>query len=423
MSEGFDFDRELAALSREDLEKLARGLMSSGVALSFHGKRTAMEIAKKVRPRVTRRENKLHVGSKEDQSKNMLIEGENLQAMVTLYKYRGQVDLIVTDPPYNTGQYFRYNDSWDNDPNDPELGTLVTKEDGSRHTQWIKAMMPRLQIMKSMLKPSGVIAICIDDNELFHLGMMMDEVFGEKNRLAILNWQKTYSPKKANNVASATEYVLVYAKNENLVNTKMLPRTDTMNSRYTNPDSDPNLEWRGDNSVASGKRKDTIFGIQSPFTGVLHYPEGEHEDGKAVLEATQHWRLSRTKFKKQLELWGSKYEQRDLGDGRNKALVIKGSSVALSGYDPSSDPKVEAASHAALERHGIQNWPVMHFLNNRQGVTGAGRPAIKRYLKDVAQGRVNWTWWADEDYDAPLEIGSVSWPHEISGHSQGGVRE
>ena len=190
MTEGFDFDRELAALSRQDLEKLARGLMTSGVALSFHGKRTAMEIAKKVRPRVTRREKKLHVGSKEEQSKNMLIEGENLQAMVTLYKYRGQVDLIVTDPPYNTGQYFRYNDRWDNDPNDPELGTLVTKEDGSRHTKWIKAMMPRLQIMKSMLKPSGVIAICIDDNELFHLGMMMDEVFGEKNRLGIINWQK-----------------------------------------------------------------------------------------------------------------------------------------------------------------------------------------------------------------------------------------
>ena len=68
--------------------------------------------------------------------------GENLQTMVTLYKYRGEVDLIITDPPYNTGQQFRYNDKWDEDPNDPELGTLVAKEDGSRHTKWIKAIMP-----------------------------------------------------------------------------------------------------------------------------------------------------------------------------------------------------------------------------------------------------------------------------------------
>ena len=101
-----------------------------------------------------------------EQSRNLLIEGENLQTMVTLYKYRGEVDSIVTDPPYNTGQYFRYNDKWDEDPNDPDLGTVVAKEDGSRHTKWIKAMMPRLQMMKAMLKPSGVIAICIDDNEL-----------------------------------------------------------------------------------------------------------------------------------------------------------------------------------------------------------------------------------------------------------------
>ncbi|MBZ0330085.1 site-specific DNA-methyltransferase [Halomonas sp. ANAO-440] len=118
----FDFETELSKLSREELERLVKSMMTSGVALSFHGKRSALQIAKKVRPRQTRREPKLHVGSSDEQSKNMLIEGENLQAMVTLYKYRGQVDLILTDPPYNTGQYFRYNDRWDVDPNDPELG-------------------------------------------------------------------------------------------------------------------------------------------------------------------------------------------------------------------------------------------------------------------------------------------------------------
>jgi adenine-specific DNA-methyltransferase len=139
----------LERLDREDLVKLVKTMLSNGVALTFHGKRSVMEISRRVRPRVTRREPKLHVGDPEEQAKNLLIEGENLQAMVTLYKYRGQVDLILTEPPYNTGQFFRYNDKWDEDPNDPELGTLVPKEDGSRHTKWIKAMMPRLQMMRA----------------------------------------------------------------------------------------------------------------------------------------------------------------------------------------------------------------------------------------------------------------------------------
>jgi adenine-specific DNA-methyltransferase len=120
-----------------------------------------MEIARRVRPRVMRRESRLHVGPAKQQSRNLLVEGENLQAMVTLYKFRGLIDLILTDPPYNTGQSFRYNDRWDVDPNDPDLGTIVSEEDGSRHTKWIKAMMPRLQMMKAMLKPSGVCAVCI----------------------------------------------------------------------------------------------------------------------------------------------------------------------------------------------------------------------------------------------------------------------
>ena len=94
-------------------------MLGNGVALTFHGKRSAMEISRRVRPRVMRREPKLHVGTPEEQARNLIIEGENLQTMVTLYKYRGQVGLILTDPPYNTGQQFRYNDKWDEIPTIP----------------------------------------------------------------------------------------------------------------------------------------------------------------------------------------------------------------------------------------------------------------------------------------------------------------
>lgn len=425
----FDVDAELSKLSREELERLAKSMMQTGVALNFHGKRSALQIAKRVRPRQTRREPRLHVGSPEEQSKNMLIEGENLQAMVTLYKYRGQVDLIVTDPPYNTGQYFRYNDRWDKDPNDPELGTIVSSEDGSRHTKWIKTMMPRLQIMKAMLKPSGVLAICIDDNELFHLGMMLDEVFGEKNRLAILNWQKTYSPKKANHVASATEYVLVYAKDQALARTEHLERDDQMNARFTDRDGDPAGPWRPGDLAAKDKRDRTIYAIQSPFTGKLHYPEAEFEFGGDVSVPTRHWSgLTKKEFRSILEEWGSPYCEKDIGDGRGKALILRGSDVALSDYSPADDVAVQQAKTRALEILEAGNdkrrvLPRIVFSDDRQKNPGAGRPAIKRHLDSISQGKVPWTFWADESYEAPIEIGSVSWQHGQSGHSQSGINE
>src|SRR5664280_2707948 len=104
----------------------------------------------------------------------------------------GQVDLIQTDPPYNTGNDLRYNDRWETDPNDRGLGDFISADDAARHTKWMRFMYPRLQLMKSMLKPGGVLAICIDHRELFHLGQLLDELFREDNRLAIINWQKTW---------------------------------------------------------------------------------------------------------------------------------------------------------------------------------------------------------------------------------------
>src|ERR1700743_2182164 len=147
MNANNDLISAIEQMDRDDLIKMVKSLMSNGISLNFHGKRAAQEIDKKVRPRQTLIKKELSVGSPEEQAQNMIIEGENLQAMVTLYKERGQVDLILTDPPYNTGNQFRYNDKWDTDPNDPELGQIVKLDDGSRHTKWMKAMLPRLNMM------------------------------------------------------------------------------------------------------------------------------------------------------------------------------------------------------------------------------------------------------------------------------------
>lgn len=409
----------LELLDQEDLIAIINRMVNGGVSLSFHGKRTAMEIARRVRPRSVRRIKEFHVGTPEEQSKNMLIEGENLQAMVTLYKFRGQIDLIVTDPPYNTGQYFRYNDRWDEDPNDPELGQLVTLEDGSRHTKWMKAMLPRLQMMKAMLKPQGVLAICIDENELFHLGLMLDEVFGEDNRLAIINWQKAYAPKNdSRHVSTATEYVLVYAKDRPSAKTALTMRTESMNARYKALDGDSE-PWTSGDPVRREARDRDRYAIQSPFTGSLHYP------------GAKSWRIPRPKLKEYLEEWGSEYVEKALNDGRVKALLIKGSPVPSipSSQNLDSDPVVvleELAGHPAIQAaretaehiRDTQVWPYLHFLKN-----GYGRPRVKRYLSDVKQGKVPLTYWADEDYEDPIELDAQSWDHEESGHSQAGINE
>lgn len=425
MSDNFNLEtlNNLEILDRDDLIKIIKRMVTGGVALMFNGKRSAMEIQKKVRPRAVRTRNDLSYGTKEEQADNIILEGENLQGMVTLYKFRNNIDLILTDPPYNTGRSFRYNDKWDADPNDPELGNIVPLEDGSRHTKWIKTMLPRLQMMRAMLKPTGVIAICIDDSELYHLGMMLDEVFGEENRLAIINWQKTYSPKNdSKHVSTATEYVLVYAKNKDSVKTNLLPRDEMMNKRFSNPDNDPDGEWAGKDPTAKEYRNNTVYAIQSPFTGNLQYPEAEYTFSGQVPDARKHWTgLSKKEMKFLLEEWGSKYVEKDLGDGRGKALVIKDSDVKLLGYSPNDDKAVMSAKNKAKERREQGNWPKLIFLGNNY----EGRPRIKNHLFSVKQGKVPLTYWANDEYEPSdiIELGAQSWAHTESGHSQTGITE
>ena len=408
-------------LDHDDLLKLVKTMLKGGVSLAFYGKHIVKEIVRKVRPRVMRRDSKYHVGTPEEQAKNLLIEGENLQAMVTLYKYWGQVDLILTDPPFNTGQYFRYNDKWDVDPNDPGLGEIVLKDDGARHTKWIKAMLPRIHMMKKMLKPQGVIAICIDDNELFHLGMMMDEVFGEQNRLGIINWQKSYSPKsQSEHVSKATEYVLIYSKDKSRAPKGLEPRTQQMSTRYNNPDGDPNGDWTSDNPIRprEGRSQDK-YAIQSPFTGALHYP------------GSKSWRVPKKKMKDMLEQWGMAYVEKLINDGRAKALVIKNGVIPSIPFDQDlndqpvvgddqtfNDPATVAARQKAKEIQETHTLPVLHFLKE-----GYGRPRIKRYEEDVKKGKVPLTYWADQEYESPFQLDNQSWNHEESGHSQTGVNE
>ncbi len=409
----------LELMSKEELLDFAKKMVNGGITLSFNGKRTAQVIERKVMPRIIKINKKLSFNAEKSMGKNILVDGENLQAMVTLYKYKGQIDLIITDPPYNTGKDFRYNDKWDTDPNDPDLGEVVTVEDGSRHTKWMKFMLPRIQMMKAMLKSNGVLAICIDEREFFHLGMLLNEVFGEENRVGIINWQKSYAPKNdSTHLSSATEYILVYAKNKEQTKTGLLGRTEQMNAKYKNPDNDPEGLWRDDNPIARTKSDKDRYAIQSPFTGSLHYP------------GTGSWRYTKRNMKSFLEAWGSKYVEKDLGEGRPMALVIKGATIPHVPEEQNLDNNpivtlecekneiVTEAEQKAIKIRNTKTMPELYFLRN-----GYGRPAIKRYLKYVKQGKVPLTFWADEDYDEIFELDCQSWTYEESGHSQTGIKE
>ncbi len=396
-------------LEQHDAERAEAG--KDGIIMSYTGRTAPWQIIRQVKPKLTKINQRASVGDAQAQGQNIIMDGENLSAMVTLYKYRGQVDLILTDPPYNTGEDFRYNDKWDKDPNDPELGDVVPKEDGSRHSKWLRFMTPRIWMMREMLKPGGVIAICIDHRELYRLGMLMDEVFREENRIGIINWQKAYSPKndtggKKGGLSSATEYVLVYAKDYAKSKTGMLDRTEAMNARYTNEDDDPDGDWASSDATAPEYRKTGTYAVQSPFTGKLFYP------------TRGHWVSETSEMKRWLQGWGSAYVSRQLDDEcEAKALVLKG--AKFNGNEPDlTCAAVANARAAALKVMSGKNWPQLIFTDG-----GDGGPRLKKHLSKIKKGKVPLTYWANEDYEELIEIDSQSWDHQQSGHSQAGINE
>lgn len=389
-------------LREQDVERAEAG--RNGIVLNYTGRTAPWQIVRQIKPRMWEFNKRSSVGSAEEEMANEIWDGENLATMVTLYKYRGQVDLVLTDPPYNTGEDFRYNDKWDKDPNDPDLGDLVARDDGSRHSKWLRFMTPRLWMMREMLKPGGVIAICIDHRELYRLGMLMDEIFHEENRLAIINWQKSAAARPDNkHVSTSTEYVLVYGKDISRVRTASLARGDGDNKRYGNLDNDPGGLWREGNLTAKTYSEKDDYGIQSPFTGEVHYPAGHGA-----------WRHPKRNIRQWLEGWGSDYEERDIKDKRGKALMVKGQSAGA------VSPAVAKKAKAVLDKE--QCWPFVWF-----GREGAGRPRVKTYLDRIKKGKVPVTYWADQafagDELTDTELGPVSWDYKESGRSADGVSE
>lgn len=160
-----------------------------------------------------------------DSTQNIFIEGDNLEVLKLLQKsYHKKVKMIYIDPPYNTGKDFVYKDNFkDNIRNYKEITGQVDGEgrnlsnnpetSGRYHTDWLNMMYPRLKLARNLLKDDGVIFISIDDNELFNLSKLCDEVFGEENFVSLLSVENNPKGRKNSKFVSVSnDYCLIYAK-------------------------------------------------------------------------------------------------------------------------------------------------------------------------------------------------------------------
>jgi len=189
---------------------------------------------------------------------NLIIKGNNLITLHSISKvFTNKVKLIYIDPPYNTGSDgFNYNDSFN-------------------HSTWLTFMRNRLEIAKELLREDGSIWINIDDKESHYLKVLSDEIFGRENFVINFIWQKKYSPANDAKWFSDThDHILVFAKSKQLFKPNLLPRSEEMNKRYSNPDGDIRGPWKPGGFSVKTYSKEYDYTIETPSGKTVHPPKG-----------------------------------------------------------------------------------------------------------------------------------------------------
>lgn len=208
-------------------------------------------------------------------TKNLYIEGDNLEAMKLLLRgYFGKVKVIFTDPPYNTGHDFVYKDTFGDSLEGYReqvglTGQANADTSGRYHTNWLTMMYPRLRLARELLSDDGLIFICIDDNEHANLQKICDEVFGDANRIATIIWQHSIQPKGyLSGFSVHHNEILVYQKSENY-ELQALERKPEDNKAYSNPDNDPKGPWRSGDVRNALYRPNLIYDVITPSGKVI----------------------------------------------------------------------------------------------------------------------------------------------------------
>jgi DNA modification methylase len=213
-------------------------------SLEFQGKRAIESYHRVVPAHALEVDRKLSRSSAPRLDGNLIVEGDNLLALKSLLAtHARRVKCITIDPPYNTG-----NESWIYNDNlsQPEFHEWIGRvagaavEDASRHDKWCCMMYPRLQLMREMLRDDGAIFVTIDDNEVHHLRLMLDEIFGAENFVVSLVWRKMDSPSSnalERPFSNYHDHVLVYARDASRATFNLLPKPSILDAF---PETDEN---------------------------------------------------------------------------------------------------------------------------------------------------------------------------------------
>jgi len=247
--------------------------------LKWIGKDKVINYHNEVSFRLLKENKKLSVNSNE--TENLLIKGDNLEALKALLPYYyNKIKVIYIDPPYNTGNKgWIYNDN----VNAPEIKKWLVKVVGgeaadlSRHDKWLCMTYPRLRLLSELLNEDGAIFISIDDNEVHSLRMLMDELFGRENFLAIITWQGMDTIKNdARYFSSNTEYIIAYAKSIDNVKIKGIRKGEKQRGVYKNYDNDPRGPYLLTPLHAKSGSEAGVYEFTFPNGQVWHAPKGTY---------------------------------------------------------------------------------------------------------------------------------------------------
>ena len=249
--------------------------------LTWAGKKNAKKIAQE--DVIGRTLKFIPEDSKEaDTTENLYIEGDNLEVLKLLRQnYYDAVDIIYIDPPYNTGNDFIYNDSFEMEQEESDIAEGVrnevgeryivnTKSDNRYHANWMNMIYPRLMIAKDLLTDDGAIFISIDDNEIDNVLKICNEIFGEINYVAIFPWRKrTAKSDVPYGISQDFEWILCYAKTTNFKCS-----IDGKERKYFTTEDFPEKPWRIHDltkQTTASERPNSFFTIKNPKNG-SEYP-------------------------------------------------------------------------------------------------------------------------------------------------------
>lgn len=241
-----------------------------------------------------------------DTTENLYIEGDNLDVLKVLREtYLGRVKMIYIDPPYNTGNDFVYNDDFTQSIEEYEANSCVVDEDGNRlidpmqrnsesngrfHTDWLNMIYPRLKVALDLLSDDGVIFISIDDNEVDNLKRITSEIFGARNFIAQVIWERAFSPVNLKkHFSESHDYLIVFAKDKEKTVCHGLPRTDESKDRYSNPDNDLRGPWTSGDLSVGPRVESRVYEIITPSGRIVLPPSG------------YCWRLDEKTFKQYVQ--------------------------------------------------------------------------------------------------------------------------